>query len=80
MLKLSPAAAQRHEWLTIHPLLSPDETALGYDLLADAIAAGTLTITDHPAAKFPEGTSVFDANVGATTPDHPSSHCAALRP
>jgi hypothetical protein len=40
----------------------------------------TLAITDHPAAKFPAGTSVFDANVGVTTPDHPSSHCKALQP
>jgi hypothetical protein len=54
MLKLSPAAAQRHEWLTIHPLLSPDETALGYDLLASAIAAGTLTITELGSATVPE--------------------------
>ena len=54
MLKLSPAAAQRHEWLTIHPLLSPNETGLGYDLLADAIAAGTLTITELGSATVPE--------------------------
>src|SRR5687768_15614267 len=54
MLKLSPAAAQRHEWLTIHPLLSPDDTGLGYDLLADAIAAGTLTITELGSATVPE--------------------------
>jgi hypothetical protein len=54
MIKLSPAAPQRHEWLTIHPLLSPDETGLGYDLLADAIAAGTLTITELGSATVPE--------------------------
>ena len=41
---------------------------------------GTLTITDDPAAKFPAGTSVFDANVGTTAPDHPSDHCNALQP
>jgi hypothetical protein len=40
----------------------------------------TLTITDHPAAKFPAGTSVFDANVGTTAPDHPSTNCRALQP
>jgi hypothetical protein len=40
----------------------------------------TLTITDSPQAKFPEGTSVFDANIGATTPDHPSTNCKALQP
>src|SRR5512134_1877418 len=54
MLNLSPAAAQRHEWLTIHPLLSANATALGYDLLADAIAAGTLTITELGSATVPE--------------------------
>lgn len=46
MLKLSPAAAQRHEWLTIHPLLSPDDTGLRYDLLADAIAGGRLPVRE----------------------------------
>ena len=40
----------------------------------------TLTVTDAGPAKFPAGTSVFDANVGTTTPDHPSTHCAALQP
>ena len=40
----------------------------------------TLTITDSPQAKFPEGTSVFDANVGTTDPDHPSTNCKALQP
>jgi hypothetical protein len=40
----------------------------------------TLTITDDPAAKFPAGTSVFDANVGTTSPDHPSTNCRALQP
>jgi hypothetical protein len=53
MLKLSPAAAQRHEWLTTYPLLSPDDTALGFDLLADAIVAGTLTITELGSATVP---------------------------
>src|SRR5687768_3560332 len=62
MLKLSPAAAQRHEWLTIHPLLSPDDTALGYDLLADAIAAGTLTIAELGSATVPELAAVNDGD------------------
>lgn len=38
----------------------------------------TLTVTDHPAAKFPEGTSVFAADVGTTAPDHASANCNAL--
>jgi len=40
----------------------------------------TLTITDRPPAKFPAGTSVFDANVATTTPVHPSTNCRALNP
>ncbi len=44
------------------------------------VDVNTLTITDRPPAKFPAGTSVLDANVGATTPDHPSTHCQALQP
>ena len=47
---------------------------------ANGVVDDTLTITDHPAAKFPAGTSVFDANVGTTAPDHPSANCAALQP
>jgi hypothetical protein len=62
MLRLSPAAAQRHEWLTIHPLLSPDDTALGYDLLAGAIAAGTLTITELGSATVPELAAVNEGD------------------
>jgi hypothetical protein len=45
-----------------------------------AVDLGTLTITDHRAAKFPAGTSVFDANVETTAPSHASSNCRALRP
>lgn len=45
-----------------------------------AVDIGTFTITDHPAAKFPAGTSVFAARVDVTEPDHPSAHCAALSP
>lgn len=44
-----------------------------------AVDLNTFTITDHPSAKFPTGTSVFDANVGTTEPSHPSRNCAALR-
>jgi hypothetical protein len=69
MLKLSPAAAQRHEWLTIHPLLSPDETGLGYDLLADAIAAGTLTITELGSATVPELAAVNEGDRDVLTLD-----------
>ena len=46
MIKLSPAAPQRHESLTVYPLLSPDGGALVCVLLPDAIRAGTLRITE----------------------------------
>ena len=53
----------------------------GQPVIANGVVdPNTLTITDRPSAKFPAGTSVFDANVGTTTPDHPSTHCAALQP
>lgn len=43
-----------------------------------AVDLNTFTITDHPSAKFPAGTSVFEANVETTEPAHPSRNCAAL--
>jgi hypothetical protein len=53
----------------------------GRPVIANGVVdPSTLTITDRPAAKFPAGTSVFDANVGTTSPDHPSANCAALQP
>lgn len=42
MIILSPAAPQRHESLTVYPLLSPDGDGLGYLLFPDAIRAGSL--------------------------------------
>ena len=33
-------------------------------------------VTDHPAAKFPEGSSPF----ALPAPDHPSTNCNALQP
>ncbi|MGH8544275.1 MAG: ARPP-1 family domain-containing protein, partial [Gammaproteobacteria bacterium] len=54
MLTLSPAAPQRHESLTVYPLLSPDGGALGCVLLPDAIRAGTLRITESGQGSVPE--------------------------
>ena len=45
-----------------------------------AVDLNTLTITDHPSAKFPAGTSVFVANTDATAPSHASANCRALQP
>ena len=33
-------------------------------------------VTDHPAAKYPAGSSPFNL----PAPDHPSTHCNALQP
>ena len=43
---------------------------------------GNVEITDHPAAKYPEGTKVLIDFVGQPLPDldHPANHCKALRP
>jgi hypothetical protein len=44
MLDVTVGEAQRHHNLTIFPLLAPGAPDLPYDLLADAVAAGVLTI------------------------------------
>jgi hypothetical protein len=62
-------------------IVDPTERNFARPVIANGVVdVGTLTITDHPAAKFPAGTSVFDANVGTTTPDHASTNCRALQP
>ena len=62
-------------------IADPAERNFGQPVIANGVVdPNTLTITDRPSAKFPAGTSVFDANVGATTPDHPSTNCRALQP
>jgi hypothetical protein len=40
------------------------------------IENGTPVVTDHPAAKYPEGSSPFTL----PDPDHPSTHCRARQP
>jgi hypothetical protein len=54
MITLSPAAPQRHESLTVYPLLSPDGGGLGCVLLPDAIRAGALRITEAGQGSVPE--------------------------
>jgi hypothetical protein len=63
MITLSPAAPQRHESLTVYPLLTPDRGALGFVLLPDAIRAGTLRITEIGQGLVPE---LIAINTGAT--------------
>ena len=45
-LKLIPAAPQRHENLTVFPLITPQTPKLPYKLLAAAVADGTLAVTE----------------------------------
>ena len=61
-------------------IADPTKSNFARPVVANGVVdVSTLTITDHPAAKFPAGTSVFDATVGVTDPDHPSANCKALR-
>ena len=62
-------------------IADPTQRNFAQPVIANGVVdVATLTITDRPAAKFPAGTSVFDANVATTSPDHPSTNCSALRP
>ncbi|MGH7556701.1 MAG: ARPP-1 family domain-containing protein [Gemmatimonadota bacterium] len=54
MITLSPANPQRHESLTVYPLLSPDGGGLVCVLLPEAIRAGTLRITEVGQGSVPE--------------------------
>ena len=57
------------------PLADPARPNFARPVIASgAVDVGTLTVTDKPNAKFPEGTSVFAAV--AANSDHPSAaHC-----
>jgi len=54
MLDLTLAAAQRHDLLTIFPLVAVGEPELPYALLVDALAAGTVRITEVGTGTVPE--------------------------
>src|SRR5690606_30206741 len=53
MLDLELAAAQRHDLLTLFPLVAVGEPELPYALLVDALAAGTVRITEVGAGTVP---------------------------
>jgi hypothetical protein len=57
------------------PIADPSKETFARPVIASgAVDLGSLTVTDKPNAKFPEGTSVFAAVAG--TSDHPSAeHC-----
>lgn len=53
MLDVRLAAPQRLDRLTIHPLVTADAAELPYTLLLDAIAAGTLRVTEVGSGSVP---------------------------
>ncbi|MFO7261684.1 MAG: hypothetical protein DIU52_011055 [bacterium] len=53
MLDLTLAAPQRHDALTIFPLIAVGEPELPYALLVDALAAGTVRITEVDEGSVP---------------------------
>jgi hypothetical protein len=59
-------------------ITDPTEKNFAQPVLSNGVVVITATgpvVTDDPAAKFPEGSSPF----ALPAPDHPSTHCAALR-
>jgi hypothetical protein len=53
VLDVTLAAAQRHEDLTIFPLVAPGAADLPYELLVDALGAGTLSIGEAGEGTVP---------------------------
>lgn len=47
-------AVQRHEWLTLFPLVDPRPRHLPYQLLADALEAGTVQVAEVGTGSVPE--------------------------
>ena len=50
--------------------------------VVEVTSPGNIQITNHPAAKYPEGTIVLLNGVPQALPDldHPADHCKALNP
>lgn len=47
---------QRHEWLTLFPVIDPQPRCLPYELLADALEAGTVQVAEVGTGSVPEVT------------------------
>lgn len=54
MLDVTPAAAQRHDTLTIFPLVAGSPVELPFQLMSEALAAGTLRISEVGSGSVPE--------------------------
>lgn len=63
MLDVTLAAPQRHEGLTVFPLVARGPAELPYELMADAINAGTLRITEVGSGSVPELYAVHEGDV-----------------
>lgn len=60
-------------------ITDPTEKNFAQPVLSNGVVEITGTgpvVTDHPAAKYPAGSSPF----ALPEPDHPSTHCKALQP
>ena len=60
-------------------ITDPTKTNFAQPVLSNGVVEPTESgpvVTDHPAAKFPEGSSPF----ALPAPDHPSTNCNALQP
>ncbi len=53
MARFLTAAPQRHQWLTIYPLIGSNGQGAQYELLPDAIRAGTLKVTEIGSGTVP---------------------------
>lgn len=62
MLELSLAPAQRHGGLTVHPLLTVGDEPFEFDLLDDAVAAGTLRVTEVGQGSVPALLAINDGD------------------
>jgi hypothetical protein len=60
-------------------ITDPSEKNFAQPVLSNGVVVigeGGPVVTDHPASKFPEGSSPF----ALPAPEHPSTHCKALQP
>lgn len=64
MLNVILGSPQRHQSLTIYPLLAPDAPELPYALMADSLGSGALKITEVGAGTVPE---LLAINAGEAT-------------
>lgn len=62
MLDVTPAAAQRHDTLTIFPLIAGSPVELPFLLMSEALASGTLRISEVGSGTVPELYAVLEGD------------------